>query len=135
MNFQYVESAIQSNGDPRIEFQVGDATKLPDESSSYDQVMAQLVLQFVPQADVAVSEMVRVARPGAKIAATTWNTRGGYVATRMFFDTASMIDPAAGARRARLYSRPLSRPGELAAAWKNAGLADIEDTQLTIQMD
>ena len=63
MNFRYVESAIQSNGDPRIEFQVGDATKLPDESSSYDQVMAQLVLQFVPQADVAISEMLRVARP------------------------------------------------------------------------
>lgn len=46
MNAQYVADAIHSNGDPRTDFQVGDATNLPYESASYDQVMALHVLAY-----------------------------------------------------------------------------------------
>jgi hypothetical protein len=29
----------------------------------------------------------------------------------------------------------MSRPGELAAAWRGAGMADVQDTALTIRME
>jgi hypothetical protein len=53
----------------------------------------------------------------------------------MFFDTAAMSDPNGNERRARAYTRPMSRPGDLARAWRDAGLTDIEQGMLTIRMD
>jgi hypothetical protein len=79
--------------------------------------------------------MRRVARPGAVLGAAVWDVRGGFVANRLYFDTAAALDPAAGARRARNYTRPLTRPGELAAAWRAAALHDIVETRLTIRME
>ena len=67
MTAGFIDAAIQKNTDDRLEFRVGNATELPFDDSSYDQVMAQLVLQFVPDADVAISEMVRLAAAGQMI--------------------------------------------------------------------
>jgi hypothetical protein len=53
----------------------------------------------------------------------------------MFFDTAAMVDPSAGELRKRAYIRPLSRPGELAEAWRQAGLRDVVQDMRTIRMD
>ena len=33
------------------------------------------------------------------------------------------------------FATPLTRPGELAEAWRSAGLIDVRDTMLTISMD
>jgi hypothetical protein len=94
-----------------------------------------LMLHFVPAAPAAVAEMRRVARPGAVVAAAVWDARGGVVAHRIFLDTAAALDPQADALRARNCTRPMTRPGELAAAWQEAGLQDIGETTLTIRMD
>jgi hypothetical protein len=53
----------------------------------------------------------------------------------MFFDTAAALDPKAAQRRAKNYSRPLTRPGELAAAWRGAGFLDVNETLLCIRME
>jgi hypothetical protein len=37
--------------------------------------------------------------------------------------------------RARSLTRPMTRPGELAAAWRRAGFVDVEDTSLQIRME
>ena len=79
------------------------------------------MLHFVPKADQAIAEMRRVARPGAVVGATVWDARGGYVANRIFFDTAAILDPIANERRARNYTRPMTRPGELTRAWRSRG--------------
>ncbi len=94
-----------------------------------------LVLQFVPQADLAVREMHRVTRPGGTVAAATWDTRGGLVAVRMVYDAAAVLDPAGQRARAAAYTRPMSRPGELARAWRDAGLASVVQDSLTIRME
>ena len=131
----YVEHAQRRNPDARIDFQAGDACALPFADGSFDHALAMLVLQFVPRSDVAIAEMRRVTRPGGTVAAATWDTRGGFVAYRMMFDTAAMIDPAAVDRRKRVYTRPLSRPGELERAWHAAGLIDVVQDMITIRMD
>jgi hypothetical protein len=37
--------------------------------------------------------------------------------------------------RAKSCTRPLCRPGELGAAWRNAGLLDVQETTLAIRME
>ena len=131
----YVAHAKRRNCDARLSFQVGDARALPFPDSSFDHALSMLVLQFVPQADLAVREMRRVTRPGGTVAAATWDTRGGFVANRMIFDTAATLDQNANQRRAIACTRPLSRPGDLARAWREAGLIDIVQDMRTIRMD
>jgi len=131
----YIDYAKRLSHDPRIEFRAGDACSLPYPNATFDRVLALLVLHFVAQPERAVAEMCRVARPGATVAAAVWDARGGFVANRIFWDTAAMLDPGASARRARNLTRPMTRPGELAAAWRGAGMADVQDTSLTIRME
>jgi SAM-dependent methyltransferase len=131
----YIDYAKRLSNDPRIELRSGDACNLPYPDATFDRVLALLVLHFVAQPEQAVAEMRRVARPGATLAAAVWDARGGFVANRIFWDTAAILDPDGGARRARTFTRPMSRPGELAAAWRAAGMADVQDTSLTIRME
>jgi SAM-dependent methyltransferase len=131
----YVDYAAGRSRDSRIEFCVGDACALPFRDGTFDRVLSQLMLHFVPHAQRAVAEMRRVARPGAVIAAAVWDARGGFVANRILWDTAAILDPRANELRARNYTRPMTRPGQLADAWRNAGLAYVRDTMLIIRMD
>lgn len=131
----YVEYARRRNTDPRITFQTGDACALPFPDSSFDGALAMLVLQFIPRANDAIAEMRRVTKPGGIVAAATWDARGGFVSFRLFFDTAAVALPGGNERRAKVYTRPLSRPGELARAWQDAGLTSITEAMLTIRMD
>ena len=123
----YINHATRRNSDTRIEFKVGDACAMPFPDGSFDRVLSLLMLHFVPQPDRAIAEMRRVARPRSTVAAAVWDARGGFVANRIFFDTAAMLDPKANERRARNYTRPMTRPGELMAAWRKAGLLQWVD--------
>lgn len=131
----YIEYARSRNLNPRVEFHVGDACALTYPDNTFDRVLSLLVLHFVPRTHDAIAEMRRVAKPGAVVAAAVWDARGGFVANRMFFDTAAALDPKAGERRAKNYTRPLTRPGELAAAWRCAGFLDVSETMLHIRME
>jgi SAM-dependent methyltransferase len=131
----YVEHANRRNGDARLDFQVGDARALPYADASFDYTVSMLALQFVPEADLAVREMRRVTRTGGTVAAATWDTRGGFVALRMIFDAAAMLDQGGRQARAAAYTRPLSRPGDLARVWHDAGLSDVVQDMVTIRMD
>ncbi|WP_198372670.1 class I SAM-dependent methyltransferase [Roseomonas rosulenta] len=131
----YVEHARRRTLDPRLDFRVGDACAIPFPAASFDRVLSLLMLHFVPRAPEAVAEMRRVARPGAVVAATVWDARGGFIAQRILLDTAAVLDPKADKLRAQSFTRPMSRPGELGAAWRAAGFADVAETSLTIRMD
>jgi ubiquinone/menaquinone biosynthesis C-methylase UbiE len=131
----YIEHATRHNQDPRIIFQVGDACALDFPDHSFDRVLSLLVLHFVPRADEAIAQMRRVARPGSVVGAAVWDARGGFVANRLFLDTAAALDPNANERRARNYTRPMTRPGELARAWLAAGFSDVVEASLCIRME
>jgi SAM-dependent methyltransferase len=132
----YIAHARAGQPDPKISYEVGDACALGFADRSFDRVLSLLLLHFVPSASVAIGEMRRVARPGAIVGAAVWDARGGFVANRMFFDTAAALDPQAGEqRRARNYTRPMTRPGELVDAWCAAGLLHVVGTTLAIRME
>jgi SAM-dependent methyltransferase len=131
----YVEYAKVKSSDRRIEFHVGDACALAYPDNSFDRVLSLLVLHFVARPHDAIAEMRRVAKSGAVVAAAVWDARGGFVANRMFFDTAAAVDPRAAVRRNKNYTRPLTKPGELAAAWRYAGFIDVLETVLVMRME
>lgn len=131
----YIEHARRHTPGAQVEYQVADACALPFGDASFDRVLSLLVLHFVPQTAQAVAQMRRVAKPGGVLAACVWDVRGGLVANRLFFDTAAALDPRANERRARNYTRPMTRPGELAQAWHDGGLLDVTEAALAIRME
>ncbi len=131
----YIAFARSRTEDQRITFETGDACALPYPDGAFDRVLAMLVLNFVPDAPRAVSEMVRVTRPGGITAAAVWDLPGGFPIFRMFWDTAAVMDAAAADIRARYFSSPFTRPGELAAAWTELELRDVVQDYVTIRID
>ena len=132
---RYVEHARQTILDTRAQFSVGDICALSQDRGSFDRVLSLLVLHFVPEPGKAIAELRRVARPGATVGAAVWDSRGGLVAYRVFFDAAAALFPSGIEQRARNFTRPPTRPGELAKAWHASGLTDVRDTMLTIRME
>lgn len=131
----YIAHATRQNSDARIRFETGDACALAFPDATFDHSLSQLVLHFIPDPQRAVAEMRRVTRAGGAVCAAVWDSQGGLVSQRMFWDTAAMLDPEADVRRGKSYSRPITQPGALAKAWQNAGLVGIEAGAITIRMD
>ena len=131
----YVAYAKRKNTQLHLVFESGDACAMPYSDKSFDRVLSLLVLHYVREPNRAIAEMRRVARPGATVAATVWDGRGGFVGVRIFFDTAAALDPAAEKHRARYCTHPMTRPGELAGAWRDAGFKDVREHYLTIRME
>jgi SAM-dependent methyltransferase len=57
---------------PRIDWRLGDATTLPLPDDSYDVVLSQFSLMYFPDRSAAIAEMVRVLRPGGRLAVAVW---------------------------------------------------------------
>jgi SAM-dependent methyltransferase len=55
-----------------IDFVEGDAESLPYPDASFDIVLSQFGHMFAPRPEVATSEMLRVLKPGGRIAFSTW---------------------------------------------------------------
>jgi SAM-dependent methyltransferase len=55
-----------------IDWHEGDVEHLPFEPNTFDVVVSQFGHMFAPRPDVAVSEMLRVLKPGGTIAFSTW---------------------------------------------------------------
>ena len=127
----YVNHARARNTDPRITIQQADARALPFGDASFDRAFSMLVLQFIPDAPRAVAEMRRVVRPGGTVTAAVWDSYSGTPHLRMMWDIAAVLDPALE----RPLFRFLSAPDEMANAWREAGLVDVEQTSLLIRME
>tara|TARA_R110000850_G_scaffold166401_12_gene291559 strand:- start:3904 stop:4713 length:810 start_codon:yes stop_codon:yes gene_type:complete len=55
-----------------IDFSEGDAEQLPYPDAHFDVVLSQFGHMFAPRPPMAVSEMLRVLKPGGRIAFSTW---------------------------------------------------------------
>lgn len=55
-----------------VEFVEGDVEALPFADASFDVVVSQFGHMFAPRPDTAVAEMLRVLKPGGRIAFSTW---------------------------------------------------------------
>ena len=121
----FLDAAETQVCDPRVCFKQGDAQAIPEADNTFDIVASGLVLNFVPDKDAMIQEMVRVAKPGGTVALYVWDYAGHMQLMRHFFDVATMLDP-----RAREFDdgvkAPVCRPGPLTELLVRAGLADVE---------
>ena len=102
-----------------MEFVVGDAHALPYPDDSFDAVRTERVLQHVADPAVVVGEMVRVLRPGGRLAA--WEPDWGlaFVDSSDPGTTAAVLDRVSGAARNPWIGRALPR------LLRDAGLDDV----------
>ena len=61
-----------------IQFEVGDALKLPFEDDSFDVVWSKHLLQFVRERNLALNEFKRVLRPGGRIVCCNYDGWGTF---------------------------------------------------------
>jgi SAM-dependent methyltransferase len=121
----YVACARNRLNDPRVRFDVGDAQALREASLTFDAVVAGLVLNFVAEPERALSEMVRVARPGGTVAAYVWDYAEGMELMRYFWDAAAALDPKA--RELDQGQRfTLCKPEPLTNFFHTTGLVKVE---------
>ena len=99
---EFIAHARAHIQDDRVTFEAGDAQQLTDESAAYDAVVSGLMLNFVPQPQLALSEMVRVAKPGGRVSGCA---RSGSSRTRF----ARKISKPSGSGCARTASPWISR--------------------------
>lgn len=78
----------------KARFDEGDAEKLPYADASFDFVISMFGVMFAPRPELAAAELLRVCRPGGRIALANW-TPGGFVG-QMFQTIASHVPPPAG---------------------------------------
>ena len=121
----FLQTAETRVRDPRVSFKPGDAQAIPAGDDSFDVAVSGLVLNFVPDQDAAIREMVRVARPGGTVALYVWDYAGHMQVMRHFFDAATLLDPSAVEFDDGVKA-PICRPGPLADLFVRAGLADVE---------
>jgi SAM-dependent methyltransferase len=126
----YVEYATAHSPEARVQFRVADAQRLDVADAAFDRTLSLLILNFVPDRSQALTEMIRVTRPGGTIAAGIWDYGDGMEMLRRIWDEAVALDPSADRSDER--HMPLSHPGELAAFWTQHGLQDVSEQALTI---
>jgi SAM-dependent methyltransferase len=126
----YVAFAQSRQGSPRVTFETGDAQQMRFADREFDRTLSLLVMNFIPDRDRAMKEMIRVTRPNGIIAAGVWDYGDGMQFLRVFWDEVIAQSPAADAKDER--HMPLCRKGELGALWRGHGLLDVEETALTI---
>jgi len=121
----FIAFAKEHTQDSRVQFEVGDAQSLTAETGSFDTAVSGLVLNFIPQPDETVAEMVRVTRTGGLVAAYLWDYSSGMELLRHFWDAATELDPNAfELDEGRRF--PICRPDALGHLFKSEGLQNVE---------
>ncbi len=84
-----------------VEFEVADAEALPYEVASFDVVLSTFGVMFAPDHASAAREMLRVVRPGGRIAMANWTPEG--MIGRLFKIIGAYVPPPAGLRSPALW--------------------------------
>jgi ubiquinone/menaquinone biosynthesis C-methylase UbiE len=114
----------------RTHFEVGDAQALKFKDAAFDDTLALLVMNFVPDPEKAIAEMRRVTRPQGIVSACVWDYDAGMQMLRFFWDEAVALVPAIEPKDER--HMKFSRQGELADLWRKAGLINVKQQPLVI---
>lgn len=112
-------------------FFTADVRALPLPPLAVDLAVSGIMLNFVPRPQTAVSELIRVTRPGGRIATYLWDYAGEMQMLRLFWDTAVALDPSAAPfDEGRRF--PLGQRDALAALLRECGLREITTAALEI---
>jgi ubiquinone/menaquinone biosynthesis C-methylase UbiE len=127
----FISYAKKNAKSAHMRFEVGDAQALRYKEASFDQTMALLVMNFVPDHNKAIGEMRRVTRPQGVVSACVWDYNAGMEMLRFFWDEVVALDPSMTPKDER--NMKLSRAGQLGELWTKAGLVNVQEKPLVIE--
>ncbi|MBU0984599.1 MAG: methyltransferase domain-containing protein [candidate division Zixibacteria bacterium] len=110
---------------------VGDALALPLEDASVDVAVSGLVLNVVPEPEMALAEMKRVTAHGGSVAAYVWDYGGRMDFLRMFWDAVVTLDPEASKLHEAIRF-PNTNPEALRSQFESVGLKKIVTVPIEI---
>ncbi len=107
----------------------GDAQKLPFADQEFDAAVMALVINFLPDPPKAVSEMVRVVRPGGTLSSYIWDIDGG----------GFTMEPIRVALRDLGVEAPVTGPEKarrdfMEQVCRSLGLEDISSTRMEVPL-
>jgi SAM-dependent methyltransferase len=110
-----------------IQFDEGDAEDMPYADGSFDTVVTMYGAMFAPRPERAAAELLRVVRPGGRIAMANW-TPGGFIGT-MLRAHAAMVPPPSGMPSTLLWG------DESVVRERFSGASQLTFTPRTIRFD
>jgi SAM-dependent methyltransferase len=125
----FVEAARERN--PGVDVRLAPAERLPFGEAEFDAALAQLVVHFMADPVAGLREMARVTRLQGVVAACVWDHAGGRGPLSPFWDAAHELDPHAP-DESRL---PGAREGHLGELFRAAGLREIEESVLSVDVE
>jgi SAM-dependent methyltransferase len=127
---QVAREKASAAGVTNVEFDVVDACDLPYDDGSFDAVSCRLGYMFFPDMGLATREMVRVLKPGGRIAATFWGApEKNYWVTCMMQNIKKHMDVPTPPSGAPGMFR-CSQPGLLAGLFTAEGLKDVGEVEV-----
>jgi SAM-dependent methyltransferase len=115
---------------PGVTVRQAAAEELPFGDGEFDAALAQLVVHFMKDPLAGLKEMRRVTRPGGTVAACVWDHAGGRGPLSVYWQAVKELDPAAEDES----SRAGSRGGHLEELFREAGLHDVAETELRVDV-
>ena len=116
---------------PGVTVVAAPAEALPVEDDSFDQALAQLVVPFMSDPVGGIREMVRVVRPGGRVAACVWDHAGGGGPLSPFWTVAREVD-ADVVDEAALAG---ARSGHLTELFTTAGVRAIREESIAVDLE
>jgi ubiquinone/menaquinone biosynthesis C-methylase UbiE len=111
------------------EFRAGSAMELPWANRSFDVAVMPLVIFFVPQPEVGVTEMTRVVDSGGLVSAYAWDIPGGGFPYEPVWDELRSLGQAVP-----MPPRPdAARIDLMQEWWSNAGLQEVQTREIIVQ--
>jgi ubiquinone/menaquinone biosynthesis C-methylase UbiE len=121
-----IDAAHERHAGAGVTLQVGDVTALPFPNASFDACRADTVLQHVPDHRVGLMEMVRVVRPGGRVAGYELDMETFAVDSPHRATTRAIVTSAADAIAQGWAGRQLAR------LYRAEGLAEVTVTPRAI---
>jgi SAM-dependent methyltransferase len=116
---------------PDLEVLHGSAESLPFPDASYDLVLAQLVVHFMSDPVLGLSEMRRVAASGGVVAANVWDHGSGRGPLSLFWRAVRSLEPTAEDES----ELPGAAEGHLLGLFTQAGMPGAGTTSLAVHVD
>jgi SAM-dependent methyltransferase len=110
-----------------VQFDEGNAEELPYADESFDTVVTMYGAMFAPRPERTASELLRVVRPGGRIAMANW-TPGSFIGAMLRAHTA-LVPPPSGVPSTLLWG------DETTVSGRFAGASRVAFTRRTIRFD